>query len=90
MLLHQVVATGKKIRRGTMGDFVSVRDFLDEIEEADILATDYEVAPDVAITVTKAKFDAAWEASRAGSNSIKAAGQSEFYKRLAAQLGILD
>lgn len=90
MRLHEAIETGKKFKRIGQEDFVTSESFLEDIVEADILASDYEVMVDVSVTVTKTDFDAAWNASRAGSNSIKPAGQSEFYKKLSRQLGIVE
>lgn len=92
MTLAEAVASGKAFRRTSIGgDFYTFDEYTEEygMEKEDILATDYELAPDRSVTLTKADFDAAWNTARTGSLAIKPAGQSDFYKKLATHLGIV-
>ena len=90
MNFTQAVASGKAFRRTSVGgDYLSLDEFTEAgLSSSDVLAGDYELEPDVTITVSKATFDAAWNAARSGMVSIKPAGTSEFYKKLSATLGI--
>jgi hypothetical protein len=90
MTLNEAVASGKKFKRPDMAEYYSFDEYQDEVgfEVDDVLATDYSLEPDVSVTLTKEAFDNAWNAARAGSLSIKPAGSSEFYKKLAATLGL--
>jgi hypothetical protein len=90
MTLSEAVASGKSFKRAGMDEYYSFEEYQDIVgfDTEDVLATDYELAPESSIGFTKAAFDAAWDAARAGTLSIKPAGQSEFYKKLVATLGL--
>lgn len=90
MTLSEAVASGKNFKRAGMDEYYSFSDFQDIVgfDADDVLATDYELEPEATASLTKAAFDAAWDAARAGTLSIKPAGQSEFYKKLVATLGL--
>lgn len=95
MTLNEVVATGKKMRLGGSGDFLTFEQFQasyrNGLTRDAIVATSYEVEPDRAVTITLSQFNAAWNAARSGTNGIKAAGAdgSPFYKKLIAELRVV-
>jgi len=90
MTLSEAVASGKNFKRSSMDEYYSFSGFqvICGFDADDVLATDYELEPEVSSSITKAVFDAAWDTARAGTLSIKPAGQSEFYKKLVATLGL--
>ena len=89
MTLQEAVLSGKAFRRTAVGgSFLSYEDFIEEygLEREDVLATDYEVAPDATLSFTEAQFATAWNIARGSFSSVKPAGQSPFYLALLAQL----
>jgi hypothetical protein len=89
MTLQEAVLSGKTFRRTAVGgSYLSYEDFMEEygLEREDVLATDYELAPDVSMSFTEAAFAEAWNSARAGFGNIKPAGESAFYHKLLAAL----
>lgn len=87
MNLTEALATGKAIKRALEEDYMDFDSYVEEysLSKEAALATDWEVEPDAA-SLTAAKFAEAWNAARVGTTNIRAAGETDFYKRLSAQL----
>lgn len=88
MTLQEALATGKNIRRISVGgEFLSYEDYVESlgIEREDVLATDWEVGNETE-EFTETDIAAAWNAARGSSLAIKSAGQSDFYRRFVANL----
>jgi hypothetical protein len=85
MTLTEAVASGKKFKRVSVGGgYLSYEEFQEEygLERDDVLATDYEVAPDVSVSISASAFMEAWNTARTGFTSVKPAGTSPFYHAL--------
>lgn len=89
MTLIEVVNSGRKFRRTSVGgSFVSYEEFMEEygLERSNLLATDYELAVDTGVTVTRAQLAAAWDSMRGSFTSVKASATSPVFAALASEL----
>ena len=90
MKLNEAIATGKKFARkadAEMGDYLSAEEYLGGgLGIEDYNATDFEVEPDVAGTLTVKMLATAWDAAKGSSSSIGKSDSSPFFSRLVAHL----
>lgn len=85
MTLQQVIASGKKFRRGTSGAFKAASEYTG-FTLADVNATDYVLAPDVVATISNSLLVQAWDAAAATRSTIATASESRFFADVKAHL----
>lgn len=86
MRLVEALASGRKFRKvGSTGTYTF--DATSSFTGADVVSGEFELAPDIAKSLTLAQITQAWNSSIPASGSVAVAAESAMFTRIKTALG---
>ena len=90
MTLQEAIASGKSFARrddATTGNYYNASEYLEGgISIEDYNATDYELEPEVRVTVARSILEEAWNEAKGSRTSIDIASRSKLFQDLVSNL----